>query len=64
MCPKVCSSLELVLCGVLTYCALQTGGKPLEEIEYTFARRQDGQDLSSGVTSSKEEMEASMEEKV
>jgi hypothetical protein len=64
MYPEVCSSLELILYGVLTYCALPTGGKTLEEIEFTFAKRRDGQDLSSGVTSSKEEMEASMEEKV
>jgi hypothetical protein len=36
----------------------------LEEIDFAFAKRRDGQDLSSGVTSSEEEMEASMEEKV
>ncbi|KAN0103238.1 putative sugar transporter STL1 [Hyaloscypha variabilis] len=42
----------------------ETGGKTLEEIDFIFVKGGDGRDLSSGVTSGKEEMEVSQEEKV
>jgi hypothetical protein len=52
------------MCEILTRFALQTGGKTLEEIDFIFVKGGDGRDLSSGVTSGKEEMEVSQEEKV